>query len=268
MNIKTYIVDAFTDLPFTGNPAGVCLLDTPISEELMQSIASELNLSETAFLLKMENGTYSIRFFTPKVEINFCGHATLASAKIVFDKIGVDEVCFKTPKDLYLRAKKAKSSINMVFPVYNTVDYEPKQKVYDALGIGKPIATRLSKDLDMLLIEVPDKEVLLNVSPNFQKVLESSNTLKEIVITTKSKEREFDFYSRCFAPWLGIDEDPVTGAAHSVLAKYWGDKLGISKMSAYQLSERGGFLNLVMLSDTELEVRSDAKIMFEGVLMV
>ncbi|MFS4445427.1 PhzF family phenazine biosynthesis protein [Maribacter sp. 2307UL18-2] len=268
MNIQTYIVDAFTDRAFTGNPAGVCLLEKPISAELMQSIALELNLSETAFLLNLEKHSYSIRFFTPHIEIDFCGHATMASAKIVLDKVALEEVRFTTSQKLHLIGRYADNAIKMVFPMYDTVVYEPEQEVYDALGVGEPITTRLSKDLDMLLIEVLDKRTLLEISPLYEKLIKSSANLKEVVITCKSEDEGFDFYSRCFAPWLGINEDPVTGAAHSVLAKYWSDKLGVSEMSAYQLSKRGGFLKLTILSDMALEVRSNAKIIFEGKLIV
>lgn len=266
IKIRTFIVDAFTDEPFKGNPAGVCLLDTAIDGKTMQSIAAELNLSETAFLSKTSGDKYSIRYFTPSIEVDFCGHATLASSKIIMDKLGKVKVDFTTGSGLKLNATYEGNYIKMKFPLYGTTPYTPNQKLFDAFKVENSISTRLSKDLDMLLIEVKDKQTLLNIEPNYQKAIESSNILKEVVITTKSEDKAYDFYSRLFAPWIGINEDPVTGASHSVLAKYWGDILQKEKMSAFQLSDRGGFLNLTIIGDTELEVQSKAQIVFEGEL--
>ena len=264
MNIKTFIVDSFTNMPFKGNPAGVCLLEKAISIEIMQSVAAELNLSETAFLLKGESNNFAIRYFTPTVEIDFCGHATLAASKIILDKFSNETVNFTTYKGLRLSANIEGEHIKMLFPLYKTNDYITNQKLNDAFGIESTIATKFSKDLDMLIIEVKDKQTLLDINPDYQKVIESSETIKEVVITSKSEDKDYDFYSRCFCPWIGINEDPVTGASHSVLAKYWSTILNKKEMSAFQLSTRGGFLKLNIISDTELEIRSNARIVFEG----
>lgn len=266
--IQTFIVDSFTDKPFQGNPAGVCLLEEPITEEIMQSVANELNLSETVFLLPIGNDRYELRYFTPSVEVEFCGHATLAASKIIFDKFN-NEVCeFVTYKGLQLNAKLENEAIKMSFPLYETIEYVPNKELLDALGLEEVMSTRFSKDLEMLVIEVKDKQTLLNVDPNFQKAIESSDSIKEVVITTKSEDSDYDFYSRCFCPWIGINEDPVTGAAHTVLAKYWGDILNKKTMSAFQLSKRGGYLNLTIVSNDVLEVRSNAKIIFKGELNI
>jgi PhzF family phenazine biosynthesis protein len=264
MNIKTFIVDSFTNTPFRGNPAGICLLEEAISIEIMQSIASELNLSETAFLLKTENNHFTIRYFTPTIEIDFCGHATLAASKIILDKFNNETVNFTTHKGLQLNANIEGEYIKMLFPLYQTTDYNTNQKLNDAFGIENAISTKFSKDLDMLIIEVKDKQTLLDINPDYQKAIESSKTIKEVVITSKSEDKDYDFYSRCFCPWIGINEDPVTGASHSVLAKYWSVILNKKEMSAFQLSDRGGFLKLKIINGTELEVRSNARIVFEG----
>ncbi|MEP0134327.1 MAG: PhzF family phenazine biosynthesis protein [Eudoraea sp.] len=264
MKIKTFIVDSFTNIPFKGNPAGVCLLEESVDIEIMQSIATELNLSETAFLLKTKKNQFSIRYFTPTVEIDFCGHATLAASKIILDKLNNQTVDFTTYKGLQLNAKLENEYIKMLFPLYETTEYIPNQKLNDAFGLENIISTRFSKDLDMLIIEVKDKQTLLNIKPNYQKVVESSETIKEVVITSKSQDKDYDFYSRCFCPWIGINEDPVTGASHSVLAKYWSDILNKKEMSAFQVSDRGGSLKLKIISNTELEVRSNARIVLEG----
>ena len=264
MNIKTFIVDSFTNTAFKGNPAGVCLLEEVISIKIMQSIAAELNLSETAFLLKTESNHFTIRYFTPTVEIDFCGHATLAASKIILDKFNNETVNFTTYKGLQLIAKIEGKYIKMLFPLYETTDCNENKKLNDAFGIENAISTRFSKDLDMLIIEVKDKQTLLDINPNYQKAIESSDTIKEVVVTSKSEDKDYDFYSRCFCPWIGINEDPVTGASHAVLAKYWSTILNKKEMSAFQLSSRGGFLKLKIINDTELEVRSNAKIVFEG----
>ena len=264
MIIKTFIVDSFTNRPFKGNPAGICLLEKAISIEIMQSIAAELNLSETAFLLKKESNNFTIRYFTPIVEIDFCGHATLAASKIILDKFNNETVNFTTYKGLQLSANIEGEHIKMLFPLYETTDYITNQKLNDAFGIESSLPIKFSKDLDMLIIEVKDKQTLLDINPDYQKAIESSETIKEVVITSKSEDKDYDFYSRCFCPWIGINEDPVTGASHSVLAKYWSTILNKKEMSAFQLSNRGGFLKLNIISDTALEVRSNARIVFEG----
>ncbi len=264
--IQIFIVDSFTDKPFQGNPAGVCLLEESTTEEMMQSIANELNLSETVFLLPTESNQYRLRYFSPIVEVDFCGHATLAASKVIFEKFNDETVEFITHKGLQLTATLENEAINMSFPLYQTTEYTPNKKLLDAFGLEDEVSTRFSKDLDMLIIEVKDKQTLLNINPDFQKAIESSDSIKEVVITTKSEDKDYDFYSRCFCPWIGINEDPVTGAAHSVLAKYWGDILNKKAMSAFQLSKRGGYLNLNIVSDNVLEVRSNAKIVFRGEL--
>lgn len=268
MQLKTFIINAFTNKPFSGNPAGVCLIDSNIDENTMQAIASELNLSETAFLYKKNEDEYNIRYFTPTVEIDFCGHATLASAKLVLDKLNKKNVTFITQKELKISANTQETYIKMQFPLYETTDYKANQKLLDAFGIENFSSSKFCKKLDMLIIEVNDKQSLLQISPDFQKAMESSKTIKELVITTKSEDKEYDFYSRCFCPWIGINEDPVTGASHSVLAKYWGNKLNKKEMSAYQLSNRGGFLDLKILDEESLEVSSNAQIVFEGILNI
>lgn len=269
MRIDTFIVDAFTDKTFSGNPAGVCLLEIKITEETMQSIASEINLSETAFLTKKKNSEqYSIRYFTPTTEIDFCGHATLASSKIIFDLFGKEYVEFETEKGLLVSAKTEGDYIKMNFPIYHLKDYKLNEKLFDAFGIVNPIEFGYCDELDMLLIEVEDKQSLLNINPDFQKALTSSETIKEVVITSKSEDKEYDFYSRCFCPWIGINEDPVTGASHSLLANYWSRKLNKCSMSAYQLSSRGGFLNLKIIDESSLEVFSNAKIVLEGKIRI
>lgn len=265
--MKIFIIDAFTDKSFEGNPAGVCIADKAMSPELMQSVASELNLSETAFLTQSEaeDDKYHIRYFTPAVEIDFCGHATLGAAKLMLHQSGKPAVHFLTHKNLALSCYNSEGgNIKMIFPLYDAEDFNPGQLVYEAFGIKNPAHTKFAKELDMLIIEVESKEVLLSLKPDFAKAMEATDKIKEVVVTAKSNDSDYDFYSRCFCPWIGINEDPVTGASHAVLAKYWGKVLNKKIMNAYQLSQRGGFMQLRIISETELEVISNAVIVFEG----
>jgi PhzF family phenazine biosynthesis protein len=268
MKIKTYIIDAFTNEPFKGNPAGVCFLDNSLDITTMQSIASELNLAETAFLLQTNSDQFSIRYFTPTVEIPFCGHATLASSKFLLEYLGLSEVSFTTHYNLRLHAKKEADYIAMKFPLYDTVPYKANQELYDAFGIDNAIATRFCDDLRMLLIEVEDNRKLIAIQPDFVKALAATDKFRNVIVTAKSKDKEYDFYSRCFCPWIGIDEDPVTGASHTILAKYWGSILAKSEMRAYQSSKRGGYMNLKIIDEQTLEVTSNAKIILEGLMEV
>ncbi|ELR73232.1 Putative isomerase yddE, PhzC-PhzF family [Fulvivirga imtechensis AK7] len=270
MNIKTFIIDAFTDKAFRGNPAGVCLLDNTLPEAIMQDIAGELNLSETAFLMPYpkDETRYSIRYFTPTVEIPFCGHATLASAKLVLEVLHKNEVHFTTAHDLQLFASIVDDNILMKFPLYDTTGYEPGEEFYRALGINNTSQAYFAKELDMLLVEVAGKHTLLNLKPDFNELIKASDQIKEVVVTTKSDDENYDFYSRCFCPWIGINEDPVTGAAHSVLARYWGDRLGKTEMKAYQASKRGGYMHLKITSNDTLEVLSQAHVVLEGLIRI
>ena len=265
MKIKTFLVDAFTDEAFKGNPAGVCLLEEKISEELMQNIAMEINAAETAFVLKNGESKYSIRYYSPAVEIAFCGHATVASAKVLIEKFGIEEIEFTTHFNLNLSAFKHGDKLRMIFPIFETVEFS-SDKILDALNISSYEDVKYCKDNQDLVVRVKDKETLLALNPDMGKLKEASGEFRGVCVTCKSEDEGFDFYSRFFAPAVGINEDPVTGSAHSVLAKYWSDILGKKELSAYQLSKRGGYLKLKILDNNSLEVISNAKIVIEGEL--
>jgi PhzF family phenazine biosynthesis protein len=265
MKIKTFLVDSFTDEAFKGNPAGVCLLDEKISEELMQNIAMEVNAAETAFVVKSGENKFSIRYYSPQVEIPFCGHATVASAKVLFEKFNHEKVEFTTHHGLNLSASKYDDKLRMIFPVFENIPFS-SDKILDGLQIASCEDVKYCKDNQDLVVRVRDKETLQSISPDFNKLKAASSEFRGVCVTAPSKDDDYDFYSRFFAPAVGINEDPVTGSAHSVLAKYWSDILGKKELSAYQLSKRGGYLKLKILDDNTLEVISNAKITIEGEL--
>jgi len=265
MKIKIFLTDAFTDEAFKGNPAGVCILDEKISEKLMQNIAMEVNAAETAFVVKNEGGDFSIRYYSPEVEIPFCGHATIASAKVLMEKYNHTEINFTTHFDLKLSATKNENGIRLVFPLFDSEPFS-SDKISEALNISSYEDSKYCKNNQDLIVRVKDKDTLMNIKPDFGKLKAASSEFRGVCVTTKSDDNEYDFYSRFFAPAVGINEDPVTGSAHSVLAKYWSDILGKKELKAYQLSKRGGYLKLKILENNLLEVISNAKIVIEGEL--
>lgn len=233
-----YQVDAFTDKLFGGNPAAVIPLKKWIPDELMQQLALENNLSETVFFVpsKEKGVDYDIRWFTPAVEINLCGHATLASAYIIFKilKEKKKSVTFSCKSGL-LNVKKKKDIFEMDFPSWKPEKLnEYSAGLQKALGINEIVGVYKYRDL---LVELNSEEDVKNAKPDFTAL---KNIEDKVIITAPGKE--VDFVSRFFAPTAGVDEDPVTGSAHSQLIPFWSEKLGKIKMQAKQLSQRGGHL--------------------------
>jgi PhzF family phenazine biosynthesis protein len=234
-------VDAFTNQIFQGNPAAVCILPTTQNERWMQSVAQEMNLSETAFLVKQEQD-YHLRWFTPTTEVPLCGHATLASAHVLWTEGYASTgqtINFQTKSGL-LTAKYEDNWIELNFPVNRSQEIPPITKLQDALGVG--IKTFAYNSLGYL-VEINSSEQVQQLQPNFAllKQLPISNV---IVTSLAVANSEYDFVSRFFAPGLGIEEDPVTGAAHCCLAPYWRDRLQKNHFLAYQASSRGGVVRI------------------------
>ncbi|MEP7253181.1 MAG: PhzF family phenazine biosynthesis protein [Ginsengibacter sp.] len=232
-----YQVDAFTDQLFKGNPAAVIPLEKWLDEDLMQQIALENNLSETVFFAPSSNGSradFDIRWFTPKIEINLCGHATLAAAYVLFNILQFDEkvINFHSQSGI-LRVTKNDDFISMDFPSWEPDLFnDPPVQLKNSLGGVDMLGLYKSRDLLVLL---QDEEAVKNCSPNFAVMQETGY---KIIITAAGNE--VDFVSRFFAPSAGVDEDPVTGSAHSQLIPFWSKKLGKTQMRALQLSSRGG----------------------------
>ena len=267
--IETYIVDSFTDAPFKGNPAGVCLLNEALSNGLMLAIAKELGLSETTFIIQLENGQYAIRYFSPVMEIPLCGHATLAASKVLFEIYPkMSDIHFKNIQELDLMIKKDGVQIEMEFPIYDTIPQKVPDELLQALGIGKVSNSEFNVETNILLLEVESSELLENLSPDFERLKRSHDSINGVLVTAKSKRDGFDFESRYFWPWSGTSEDPVTGGTHTFLAKYWGIRLNKNKMNSYQCSERSGFMEVELISAEKLIIKSQAQIVFKGELRV
>ena len=247
MSDRIFKVDSFTEKPFAGNPAGICILPGPRDEAWMQSIAREMNLSETAFLHRGRDG-YDLRWFTPVAEVELCGHATLASAHILWetgDLAPKERARFQTKSGL-LTAARSGGLIELDFPAKPEKQAEPPEGLIEALGVTPRYVGRNAFDY---LVEVGSPEIVRDAAPDFAR-------LKKIeargVMITAAGSAGFDFVSRFFAPAVGIDEDPVTGSAHCCLGPYWGAKLGKTELKAHQVSARGGVVRVRLEGDRVL----------------
>jgi PhzF family phenazine biosynthesis protein len=240
-SLPLYVVDAFTDQPFSGNPAGVCLLDQPRPDSWMQALAAEMKHSETAFLLP-EGAGYRLRWFTPLNEVALCGHATLASAHVLFEtgRLGLQEEARFFSRAGLLTACWMDGWIELNFPARVYSPAEPPDGLLDALG-GRP-ARFVGRNEARYLVELAEGEDLRGLAPDFPalKTVEA----RAVIVTARSSDPRYDFVSRFFAPQIGIDEDPVTGSAHCALGPYWSGRLGKASFSAYQASPRGGTLRV------------------------
>jgi PhzF family phenazine biosynthesis protein len=266
--MRTFIVDSFTDTPFKGNPAGVCMIGSQLSYERMLHIAQELNLSETAFLSPLESGgAFAIRFFSPKMEIALCGHATLAAAKVIFSTHKLNEVHFMNIQNLDLSAKELNGQVVMEFPVYDTRPADAPPALLAALGVKAIKNSVYNEETRILLLEIADPEELAGLDPDFAALHRSHNSINGVLVTAPSERDGYDFHSRYFWPWSGTNEDPVTGGTHTFLAKYWASRLGKTKMKSFQSSRRTGFMD-VELVDGKLRIQGQAVIVFEGRLTI
>ncbi len=269
----TYIVNSFTDVPFKGNPAGVFLTNqNELTSAQMLQIAQELGYSETAFIKSIptdENkGTsFSIRFFSPKMEIPLCGHATLAAAKVVYEFIELNhknELHFFNIQMIDLAVTLDDGLIKMSFPAYETQPAEVPQAMLDSLGIEEVHNVAYNKETNILLLEIESTSVLSELSPNFATLKQSHDSINGVLVTAPSKDGEYDFHSRYFWPWSGTDEDPVTGGTHTFLAPYWADRLGKKKMKSFQSSARTGWMELEVTDDKKVIIKGQAVVLFSG----
>jgi PhzF family phenazine biosynthesis protein len=257
-------IDSFTDEPFKGNPAGVMILGYEMDKDLMQNIASEMNLSETAFIFPKKE-YFEIRYFTPTKEVQLCGHATLASAHILYEQGLVkptDRIFFKAAGgDLFIT--KDSDWLVMNFPKYTLNQITLPKSFSDIIGF-EPVEA-YSSDYDWKIAVAATEAEILNAIPNFEKMME--NGFGHLMITSASKREDIDFVVRCFAPISGINEDPVTGSAHCALTPLWCLKTGKSEMNSLQVSKRTGKLK-VKLNNNRVEIKGKAVTIFEANLKI
>jgi len=262
MNLPIYQVDAFTKTPMSGNPAAVCPLTEWLADDVMLKIAAENNLSETAFFVK-RNGDYEIRWFTPTVEINLCGHATLASSFVIFNCLNLEDerIKFYSARSGDLGVEKQGDVLVLDFPKYGLSDGEMPADLVEAVGKTPKQFWETQGNMAMLLFESEDD--IKNLEPDMSAL--SKLKFDEVIVTAKGDEA--DFVSRLFAPRIGIPEDPVTGATHCSLIPYWAQQFGKEKLYARQLSKRGGELFCELNSD-RVKIGGNAVLYMKGEIYV
>lgn len=261
--IRYFIVDAFTNRPFRGNPAAVVPLEQWKDDEWLRNVAMEMNLSETAFLVR--NGDqYDLRWYTPTVEVDLCGHATLAAAKALSRLGHLDahsSIRFAT-RSGELRVQRNEDHFELDFPIDSLAGAVAPEDLLKSLNIEVVAAMRGKFDY---LVEVKSAEVVRRLTPDFKRL--AMVDARGVVVTARSDDPTFDFVSRFFGPRAGIDEDPVTGSAHCTLAAYWGRILGKSRMVGYQASKRSGIVT-VEIQASRVLLGGEAVIIAEGTLLV
>lgn len=248
MSSSVYQVDAFTNTPFAGNPAAVCLLSDPRSEEWMQNVAAEMNLSETAFLGPQREPAHSLRWFTPTHEVDLCGHATLASAHVLWTEGVVpptEEARFETASGR-LTAFQDDGWITMDFPADPPAPIEAPPAVHNGLDLPTPVYVGTG-ERDYIL-QYADEEVVRGADPDMRVL--AGLERRGVIITSSSERTGIDFVSRYFAPGVGIPEDPVTGSAHCTLASFWAQETGRTTLTGHQVSARGGTVRVQLDSPT------------------
>jgi PhzF family phenazine biosynthesis protein len=259
MGTKIFQVDAFTDKPFSGNPAAVCILSERRDEEWMRNVAREMNLSETAFLCKQTDG-FNLRWFTPTVEVDLCGHATLASAHVLWESgyLRPDEQAYFFTRSGLLMAENKGDWIELDFPSEPEEQATPPDDLLKALGVEPKY---IGKNRFDYLIEVESEQIVRNVKPDFR--LLASLPVRGVMLTSLSNSGEYDFVSRFFAPASGIDEDPATGSAHCCLGPFWKRRFHKDQFTAYQASSRGGVIR-VRLADDRVYLGGQAVTVMHG----
>lgn len=262
--IRLLQIDAFTADAFRGNPAAVCLLESERDEAWMQNVAAEMNLSETAFLLPQGDG-FSLRWFTPAVEVALCGHATLASAHALWEQgvLGLGQTARFHTKSGLLTATREGAWIELDFPATLEEAADPPPALLESLGIEKPVY--VGRNRFDYLVEVESEAAVRALDPDHARL--RTLPARGVIVTSRGSNGKFDFVSRFFAPGSGVDEDPVTGSAHCCLTPYWSARLGKEEMTAFQASKRGGVVR-VRLAGDRVKLGGQAVTVFRGALDV
>jgi PhzF family phenazine biosynthesis protein len=263
MKIPIFQIDAFTSEPFKGNPAAVCLMTEKSTDAWMQQVAMEMNLSETAFLLPEGQG-WRLRWFTPLLEVDLCGHATLASTFVLFQQKLIDTgstIHFFT-RSGELTAFEKDDWITLDFPAFFEQPYPQAGQLAKILKIN-PIDVIQSGE--NVIVEMSSEKEVRSLYPDFSRLIKLP--MHGLVVTAHSDQSEFDFISRYFAPWVGINEDPVTGSAHACLGPYWQRRLGKSTFRAFQASNRGGVLGVEVKGERVL-ISGQAVLVLSGEIIL
>jgi len=242
--VRIYTIDAFTGEPFRGNPAAVCILDKVRTAEWMQHVAAEMNLSETAFLLRRDDG-FALRWFTPAVEVDLCGHATLASAHALWLEGETDPLLRFHTRSGELTAARDGQFIELDFPVKPEEKSDAPAELLEALGITSPVY--VGRNQFDYIIEVESEDAVRALKPDHARLRQIP--VRGVIVTSRASSGDYDFVSRFFAPGSGVDEDPVTGSAHCCLAPFWASRLGRNQFNAYQASPRGGAVRVKLEGD-------------------
>jgi PhzF family phenazine biosynthesis protein len=245
MGIKISQVDAFTDRPFAGNPAAVCVLSEPVSERWMQDVAAEMNLSETAFVTPQGGSRFGLRWFTPRNEVDLCGHATLATSHMLWEEgfLPADQSALFETRSGLLTARPGPGGIELDFPSNPVMEklQDPAQLAELISALGAPVQF-VGRSCFDLLVDLGDADLVRGLRPDIRRLEQFK--VRGVIVTGRSRSPECDFVSRFFAPAVGIDEDPVCGSAHCCLGPYWAEKLGRSELVAHQVSCRGGIVKV------------------------
>jgi PhzF family phenazine biosynthesis protein len=262
MGLAIVQIDSFTERPFAGNPAAVCLLEKPPEDSWMQLVAREMNLSETAFLLPRVDG-FGLRWFTPTVEVDLCGHATLASAHFLWEQghLAADQPARFHTRSGLLTAEKKGNWIEMDFPATPAAPEASAGFLEAALGAKAVYVGRTRFDF---VVEVRSEEAVRALRPDFEALRKLKT--RGVIVTSRASGSGYDYVSRFFAPGAGIDEDPVTGSAHACLGPFWKERLGRDGLTGFQASARGGFVRTRCVGDRVL-ISGQAVTVFRGELV-
>ena len=246
--VRLRTVDAFTDTPFTGNPAAVVLLEEAASDEWMAAVARETNVSDTAFVMpeELSDANFRLRWFTPAVEVDLCGHATLASAHCLFEDGVRDPIRFATRSGVLTVSRRSDGSLAMDFPAWPPRQVDAARETSEALGATVQWTGR-SENKFFLLALLDDEPSVRNLIPDLEAV--AGLDASAVIVTAAADGEDYDFVSRLFAPKAGIAEDPVTGSSHTVLGPFWGDRLGRTSLVGLQASSRSGLVGIELAGD-------------------
>jgi predicted PhzF superfamily epimerase YddE/YHI9 len=260
--MKLLQVDAFTAVPFRGNPAAVCLLDRERDDAWMAAVAAEMNLSETAFLLPQEDGAWGLRWFTPAVEVDLCGHATLAAAHALWDTGVPGAVLTFHTRSGVLTARREGDVVVLDFPAEPAQPVTPPPGLLEALGAAAGAV--VARNRFDYLVELADAAEVRALRPDMTRLAQVET--RGVVVTAPADEAGCDFVSRWFGPQVGVDEDPVTGSAHCCLGPWWAQRLGRTELRGYQASQRGGYVG-VRLRGGRVELAGQAVTVMRGELL-